>query len=83
MDSVPFDPDVLEDLHLRAVRFRDAFMHFGEKAERDFDFGPAPAEPPGPVDVRRVVPRAHEDVGSGRIGDADAEVIDLEFFEDA
>lgn len=53
VDSVPLDPDALEDLHRRAARFRDAFMHFGEKAERDFDFGPAAAEPPGPFDFRR------------------------------
>jgi hypothetical protein len=57
VDSVPMDPDAFEDLHLRAVRFRDALMHFGEKAERDFDFGPVLAKPPGPSDIRRVVSR--------------------------
>jgi hypothetical protein len=48
---------LFEDLHLRAVRFRDALMHFGEKTERDFDFGPVLAKPPGPSDIRRVVSR--------------------------
>ena len=57
VDSVPLDPDALEDLHRRAARFRDAFIHFGEKAERHFDFSPASAEPPGPSDIRRLVPR--------------------------
>ncbi len=57
VDSALMDPDDLEGLHLQAGLFRDAFMHFGEKAERDFDFGPAPTEPPGPSDVRRLVPR--------------------------
>jgi hypothetical protein len=57
VDSVLMDPDALEDLHLQAVRFRDALMHFGEKAERDFDFGSAAAEPSGPSGVRRLVPR--------------------------
>jgi len=53
VDSVLMDPDALEDLHLQAARFRDALMHFGEKNERDVDFGPTAAEPSGPLDVRR------------------------------
>jgi len=39
VDAAPMDPDVREDLHMRAERFRDALMHFGEKADREFDFG--------------------------------------------
>lgn len=55
--SVLMDPAALEDLHLQAARFRDALMHYGEKAERDFDFGSAAAESSDPSDVRRLVPR--------------------------
>lgn len=57
VDSVLLDRDALEDLHFRAARFRDALMHYGEKAERAFDFGPAAAEPSGPFDFRRPVMR--------------------------
>ena len=57
VDSMPMDPDALEQLHYQATRFRDALMHFGEKDEREVDFGPAAAEPPGPSDIRRPVIR--------------------------
>jgi len=39
VDSRPLDPADLDHLYAQAARFRDALMHFGEKAEREFDFG--------------------------------------------
>jgi len=57
VDSILMDPDALEDLHFRAGRFRDALVHFGEKDEREVDFGPAATEPSGPSDIQRPVMR--------------------------
>jgi hypothetical protein len=52
LDSVPMDPDALGELHRKAERFRDMFMHFSDKDEREIDWGPIPWSP-GPYDGRR------------------------------
>lgn len=54
VESGPLDPDELDDLYVQAARFRDALMHFGEKADREFDFGPTPS---ASSDVRQPVIR--------------------------
>ena len=60
--SVPMDAEKLKHLYSRTVRFRDAFMHFGDKAERPVDFGPALTEP---ADPRLRVPRIAVTMGLG------------------
>jgi hypothetical protein len=56
------DAEKLRHLYSRTERFRDVFMHFGDKAERPVDFGPALPEPSDP---RRRVPKIAVTMGLG------------------
>jgi hypothetical protein len=57
LDRELMDLEMLDDLHLRATRFRDTLMHFGEKAERPIVLAAAGAVPPDPSGARRPGPR--------------------------
>ncbi len=54
LDTTLMRPDALDFLHGQADRFRDAYMHFGDKAAREYDFPPAPPTPPGSLPSPRV-----------------------------